>query len=581
MTGRIGLHLDGRWSYPDVQDGHASSLHSPASRIHADLGATYPCSTGKIQRSTFRSQWQIGRKTRSIREPELSVLTTPRVNTLAPLAPRRKMITSQNFRDRARTKIVATVGPACRDEEALADLVAAGVDVFRLNMAHGSRQEHEAVLNSIRGLEERLHHPIAVLVDLPGPKIRLGELPGESIQCRSGEEFFFVDGAATTNPHELTSTYEPLTRELSAGDRVMLADGTVSMMVEEREPGRVRLRVMQPGVIRSRQGINLPGVKLNVPALSDADREHAGWAARAGVDFVGLSFVRAADDVRTLQDLFRSLAAHVRVIAKIEKREALDQLDAIVEAADGVMVARGDLGVEIDVAEMAVEQKRIIKTCRRFQKPVIIATQMLDSMQNSSRPTRAEATDVANAILDGGDACMLSGETAIGRYPRETVAMMNRIALVTERSLQGRIPQKPSDDSRSPVHDITRGVVHGACQMAHELAAKLVVVASHSGRTALALSQHRSLVPTIGVSSSRETLRQMCLYWGVTPLEGAPARQIEKLIQHADEWGRRVGRLAPGDRIIIVGGSHLTAGPDDSSMTSGVHDVVIVHEVEA
>jgi pyruvate kinase len=512
----------------------------------------------------------------------LSILTPSVVNTRPLFAARRKMFNFPSFRDLARTKIVATVGPACSDEETLSDLVASGVDVFRLNMAHGSRAEHEGVLTIIRGLEEKLRQPIAVLADLSGPKIRLGELVGESIHCGRNEEFFFVDVPQSGLANELTSTYQPLTRELSAGDTVMLADGTVSMVVEEREPGRVRMRVTQPGVIRSRQGINLPGVKLNVPALSEVDREHAEWAARAGVDFVGLSFIRAADDVRALRDIVRALNAPIGVVAKIEKREALERLDSIVEVADSVMVARGDLGVEIDVAEMAVEQKRIIKTCRRFQKPVIIATQMLDSMQNSSRPTRAEATDVANAILDGADACMLSGETAIGRYPREAVATMNRIALVTERSLKGRSPEAPIDNSRSPVHDVTRGVVHGACQMAYELSAKLVVVASHSGRTALALSQHRNAVPTIGVSSSRQTLRRMCLYWGVTPLEGAPAQDIEKLIHHADAWGCRVGYLSPGDRIVIVGGSHLTAGPtpEDTAMSKGVHDVVIVHEVE-
>ena len=268
------------------------------------------------------------------------------------------------------------------------------------------------------------------------------------------------------------------------------------------------------------------------------------------------------------------------MIAKIEKREALDQLQEIVQAADAVMVARGDLGVEIDVATMAVEQKRIIEVCQRFRRPVIIATQMLDSMTNSLRPTRAEATDVANAILDGADACMLSGETAIGRYPRETVAMMNRIALATEASIGDRPPREAAPQEQSGLHSVTRAVVQGAEAMAYELRAKLVVVASHSGRTALALSQHRSFVPTVGVSSCEQTLRKMCLYWGVTPLRGAPARDIEALIQHTDEWGIRVGCLSPGDRVVLVGGSHLTAGVDHEEMAAGVHDVVVVHEVE-
>ncbi len=490
------------------------------------------------------------------------------------------MITPKTFHQRARTKIVSTVGPACSEPRQLASLVAAGVDVFRINMAHAATHEAQQIVDAVRRISDELNQPIAVLVDLAGPKIRLGELPGETINCGLDEEFFLIDGEESHTPQELTSTYEPLTRELAPGDSIMLADGTVSMVVEDSQPGRVRLRVVQAGAIRSRQGINLPGAKLSVPAINERDREGARWAAEAGADFVGLSFVRAAADVRSLQEIIRSAGGSARVVAKVEKREALDQLEAIVEAADAVMVARGDLGVEIDVARIAVEQKRVIDVCRRYQKPVIIATQMLDSMQNSQRPTRAEATDVANAILDGADACMLSGETAVGRYPREAVTMMNRIALATEASSGRRPPRPLSEKSKSPVHEITRAVVHGASAMAFDLEAKLVVVASHSGRTALALSQHRSEVPTVGVSSSEATLRQMCLYWGVTPLRGAPARDIEELIKYTDAWGCRVGCLSAGDRLVIVGGSHLTAGSTNSQMTAGVHDVVIVHEVE-
>lgn len=489
------------------------------------------------------------------------------------------MISPQSFRDRSRTKIVATVGPACDGVERLTELVTAGVDVFRLNMAHAGPDEQQQHVDAIRRVSDTLDLPIAILVDLAGPKIRLGELADEAITCRRDEEFFFVDGEPT-GPNELTSNYGPLIRELAAGNQVMLADGTVSMVVEERAPGRIRMRVVQPGAIRSRQGINLPGVRLSAPSISDTDRENAIWAVKAGIDFVGLSFVRSVDDVRALQGIIRSAGGETQVIAKIEKREAIDELDEIVQAADAVMVARGDLGVEIDVASIAVEQKRIIRVCQCHCKPVIIATQMLDSMQHSKRPTRAEATDVANAILDGADACMLSGETAIGHYPCAAVAMMNRIALATEASIVGRPPREAAPSSASLLHEITRAVVYGASTMAHDLKVKLVVVASHSGRTALVLSQHRSGVPTIGVSSSEATLRRMCLYWGVTPLRGAPARDIESLIQHTDDWGCRLGCLAPGDRVVLVGGSHLTAGPDHEEMADGVHDVVIVHEVE-
>jgi len=485
----------------------------------------------------------------------------------------------QDLSQKARTKIIATVGPSCGETEQLAELIRCGANVFRLNMAHGEPEQQQVFVDRIRQLGETLDEPIAILADLGGPKFRLGEIEGESVYCARGEEFFFINGQPEA-PNELVANYEPLISELSVGDQVMLADGTVSMDVEEVLPGRVRMRVVQQGTIRSRQGINLPGVHLSAPAISVEDHKHAIWAAKTGVDFISLSFVRSPDEVRALKGIVRSCGSVAGVIAKIEKREALDRLDEIVFEADGVMVARGDLGVEIDVAEMPLEQKRIIKKCQEFHKPVIIATQMLDSMHESQRPTRAEVTDVANAILDGADACMLSGETAIGKYPAETVSMMNRIALATEASMVGQPLRAAGGQRADGLHEVTSAVVHGAGEMAHALEAKLVVVASHSGRTALALSQQRSFVPTIGVSTQETTLRKMCLYWGVTPLRGAPACNADELIKHTDAWACRHGLTTKGDRIVIVGGSHLTAGPNDSQMASGVHDIVIVHEVE-
>lgn len=482
-------------------------------------------------------------------------------------------------RRRSRTKIVATIGPACTERSQLKTLAEAGVDVFRLNMAHSGVDEHQRHLDDIRSISDEIGEPIAVLVDLAGPKIRLGEVADGRIFCELDSEFFLISSGQPSAPNELTSTYEPLVDELRVGDRVMLADGTVAMRVEAKERGRAHLRVINRGTIRSRQGINLPGVNLSVSTISDTDRQHAVWAAKAGVDFIGLSFVRSPHDVILLKGIVSSCKSQSRVIAKIEKQEALAQLHEIVAAADAVMVARGDLGVEIDVAQMPIEQKRIIAACHRFRRPAIIATQMLDSMQDSPRPTRAEATDVANAILDGADACMLSGETAVGNYPREAVEMMNRIALATESSFQGRLPRVPEGKS-TELHGITQAVVRAAGQMAHDLDAKLVFVASHSGRTALALSQHRSFVPTMGVSSSDATLRQMCLYWGVRPLRNAPASNMQELIKHADDWACRSGYAAKGDRLVIVGGSHLTAGPRQEEMASGVHDVLLVHQVE-
>jgi pyruvate kinase len=487
---------------------------------------------------------------------------------------------------------VATVGPASAEEDQLAELVAAGVDVFRINTAHGDRREHQARLAAIREVAARSGRPVAVLADLAGPKIRLGELPGGQLACDVGDRLRFVRtlSAAAGNgrgegekrgehpsdapeqvPRELTTTYEPLVDELALGDRVMLADGTVGLVVEQKGDHYAQCRVDQPGEIRSRQGVNLPGVTLSVPTLGPADLDNAAWAARSGVDFLGLSFVRSADDVRQLKALIQSHDAQTQVIAKIEKPEALEHLQEIVEAADAVMVARGDLGVEIDIARVAVVQKEIIAACSRCRKPVIIATQMLDSMQHSRMPTRAEVADVSNAILDGADACMLSGETAIGRYPRQTVEMMHRIALATESVRHQRPPLPSPDLAAEGVNQITEATVYAAGRTAEQLGAKLIVVASGSGATALSLAKNRHYVSTVGVSDSEATLRRMCLYWGVIPLAGAPTGDSAALLRYVTDWGRAAGLLDSGDRIVLIAGTGLAVT---------AHNMIVVHELE-
>lgn len=470
----------------------------------------------------------------------------------------------------ARTKVIATVGPACREESQLADLIRAGVDVFRLNMAHGGIERQQINLEAIRRVSAAAGRPIGVLADLAGPKIRLGELPGGGILCEQDALLRFVRGEVSAEADELVSNYPRLIDELKVGDRVMLADGTVSLVVEEREPDLAVCRVIQSGRVRSRQGINLPGVKLGLPAMSEEDCTHAIWAAQHGVDFVGLSFVRSPDEVHALKALVRAHGSRAMVIAKIEKPEALDRLEEIVTVADGVMVARGDLGVEIDVARMPVAQKQIVGVCNRHRKPVIIATQMLDSMQHSRHPTRAEVTDVANAILDGCDACMLSGETAVGEYPREAVEMMNRIALATEPLLRERGAQPMSDVRIEDLHRVTEAVVYGVQFIASQLDARLIVVVTHSGATALALSKLRTHVAIAAVSDLPAVTRQMCLFWGVTPLENVSARQSDQLINHIEQWGHATGCLAPGDHVLFVGGIGL--------MASG-HNMLVVHEV--
>ena len=436
--------------------------------------------------------------------------------------------------------------------------------------------------------------------------MRLGALPAGQLLCRTGERVRFVRGEAvesatqpssaaaptTATTPDLTTTYEPLIDELQAGNRIMLADGIVSLIVEKVGNDSAECRVLQAGLIRSRQGVNLPGVKLSVPALNEIDRENALWAARSDIDFVGLSFVRRAEDVQELKALLAAAAGRAgdgpQVIAKIEKPEALAALVEVVAAADGVMVARGDLGVEIDIAQVAVAQKRIIAECRRQRKPVIVATQMLDSMQHSRLPTRAEVTDVSNAILDGADACMLSGETAIGEYPRETVEMMNRIALAAE-PLYGHRGEEAGQaagqaggsihgergNTNCPAADglnaVTEAVVCQAGRLAEQIDARLIIVASASGATALSLAKNRFRVPTVGVSDSAATLRRMCLYWGVIPLASAPVSDSRTLVAFISAWGEQNGLLSAGDRIVLIAGTGTSVS---------THNMIEVKEVE-
>ena len=477
----------------------------------------------------------------------------------------------------SQTKIVATVGPAVDGTDKLVELVTAGADVFRLNAAHGDQQEYARRVEQIRGASEKTGRPIAILMDLAGPKIRLGELPGDQYRCVAGEQIRFIRGEQPSNrPGEFTTTYEPLVDELSVGDKIVLADGMVTLVVEETGDDFALCRITQNGLVRSRQGVNLPGVKLSVPTIGPHDRENAVWAANHGIDFLGLSFVRSPEDVRQLKAIIDGEGAHTQVIAKIEKPEALDHIEEIVEEADGIMVARGDLGVEIDIAEIVVAQKHILGLCRRYNKPVIIATQMLDSMQHSRIPTRAEVADTSNAVLDGADACMLSGETAAGEYPRESVEMMHRIALAAEKLFKERSRRRRSDadageDYPGRLERITEVTTRAASEMADELDAKMLVVATASGKTALCVSKNRRCVPTVGVSDSDVTLRRMCLYWGVVPVAGVPTHNHAELLEEVVERGRTAGFLAHGDRIVLVGGTGLQRTR---------HNMVVVHELE-
>lgn len=469
----------------------------------------------------------------------------------------------------ARTKIVATMGPACEKDDVLIEMVENGVDIFRINAAHGTRTDFENKVAAISRVREATGFPVAILLDLAGPKIRLGQLAQDPLDVEPGRELTFVRGETAGSPDELCSNYARLLDEVSVGDKVMLADGTISMQVIECTKDRARCRVLSTGTIRSRQGINLPGVSLSVSAMRPEDVENALWAARNEIDFISLSFVRSAQDVASLKNLLSSLDCPAMVIAKIEKREALADLEAIVEAADGIMVARGDLGVEIDVAETPVAQKRIIAVCREKLKPVIVATQMLESMHTNRRPTRAEATDVANAILDGADACMLSGETAIGQFPVLAVETMNRIMVRTEEMYKD-LPAGGRPRTFDRVHPITSAVTYAAASIADSIDAKLVVVVSRSGSTAWVKSKQRNFIPTLGVSNSAATLRRMGIFWGIMPLAVQNLDNPQELFEEVSRWGKERGLLKAGDHVVFVTGT---------GVMDKTHNLLVVHEI--
>ena len=471
-----------------------------------------------------------------------------------------------------KTKIIATVGPASKEKAVLTDLIRAGVDIFRLNFAHGTHEWLDDLIATVREITEELKRPIAFLADLSGPKIRLGQLPDEGLNLRDGQACSFVR-QPTDNPLQLTCTYEKLIDDLSEGDRVLLADGTVSLRVQKSDADEVNCIVEQGGLLRSKQGVNLPGVKLSTPSLTKKDRVDLAWAIKNQIDFVGLSFVRSADDIK----LLRSVIAEAdvphppHIVAKIEKTEAVEDLDAILDVTDAVMVARGDLGVEADITQVPVLQKHIIHQCNLHRIPVITATQMLDSMQDNELPTRAEASDVANAVLDGTDAVMLSGETAIGAHPVRTVSMMNRIAQNAESLVQPTKFVDTESGFRNRAHIVTEAVTLGASTAAEHLQANLIVVATRSGRTAMAVSKQRSPVPILAVTDSSVTARRMCLYWGVTPLVtkgvDAPPQELLNLVV---DWIREKAVLASGSRLVLVG---------HTAWSARGNDLMIVHAI--
>jgi pyruvate kinase len=456
-----------------------------------------------------------------------------------------------------RSKIVATIGPASREPAVLERVLQAGVDVVRLNFSHGEAREHLEVARAARAIAQAADRPLAVLQDLAGPKIRTGRVAAPLV-LREGEEVrITTDETVEGRPGLLSTSYDPLPRDVKPGDRVLLDDGRIELRVTRTAAEEVGAVVVHGGVLGSHKGINLPGVKLSAPALTEKDRKDLALGIASGVDYVALSFVRKAADVEEAKRLIRELGGSAPLIAKIEKREAVDDLPAILEATDGVMVARGDLGVELSTEEVPVLQKRIIESANAAGKVVITATQMLESMVESPRPTRAEASDVANAILDGTDGIMLSGETAAGAFPVEAVATMARIALYTEQHYGMRAPARVSGHQGTLV---ARSLARVANTVAEELGCRLIVAFTESGTTARLLSSYRPQAAIAALTYDDATYRRLALWWGVTPLRTQYAPTTDEMVARGEELLKAKGFARAGDVVLMMAGHSHTRG---------------------
>ena len=448
-----------------------------------------------------------------------------------------------------RTKIVATLGPVSSSAETVLALAGAGMDAARLNFSHGTHEDHAERVGIVRQIQEEIGRPLAVIADLQGPKLRIGEL-SSSLTLETGDEIV-VSAEETARDGDLPVSPAVVGEILQRGHDVLIDDGLVRLRVESVERGRARCAVVIGGLVAAHKGVNVPGVPVPIPSLTRKDMDDLEFALDLGVDFVALSFVRSAADVRDLSDLIDASGSHANVIAKIEKAEAVDSLDAILAETDAVMVARGDLGVEVGTALVPLIQKRIILASLERAKPVITATQMLESMIEHAEPTRAEASDVANAILDGSSALMLSGETARGEYPVEAVAYMDRIACAVEPSL-GYRHQLPGASEEPTVGQATS---NAACDLAESLGAAALIVPTFTGRTASAVARLRPHRPIIGLSHHDHAVHQMAIEWGVTPIKIPEAADVEDLWARSLQAARESGLVEEGDLVVITAGT--------------------------
>lgn len=482
-----------------------------------------------------------------------------------------------------RTKIIATMGPAVGDVPTLLTLFKSGVDVCRLNFSHGTLDQHLATLRNIRQASLMHDQPVAVLGDLCGPKIRLGKIADHEqtggLPINAGDELIIqrqpivgtISEIAGGIERRVSSTYVNLVDDVEVGQRLLIEDGLLRFVCTDKNYSELRLQCLVGGVLKSGKGINLPGTHLQIPSITDQDWQCVDWAIENDLDYLALSFVRSADDINLLKQAVRQRQSDIQIIAKIEKAEAIAAIDSIIAASHGLMVARGDLGVEMDLAEVPVIQKDLIARCRRAAKPVIVATQMLQSMIENASPTRAEVSDVANAIFDGTDAVMLSGETSVGKYPAGAVVMMSHIAEVSERyEVSHALPIK-HHSPESTTMQLSSAVASAVSQIVSEMDIDLVVIYSQTGATARVFSKHRLPVPIVALSSDHKALRQMALHFGVVPMELAPPAHMDDLVSQVDSLVQQRKLARPGQRLVVAAGASLG--------TPGTRNAIVIHTV--
>lgn len=475
-----------------------------------------------------------------------------------------------------RTKIICTMGPNTNDRALIKALVENGMDVARFNFSHGDYEEQKMRLELLKNVREELDIPVAALLDTKGPEIRTGILKdGQKVILKEGESYTLTTEDIIGDERKGHITYEGLAQDVAAGNRILIDDGLIELEVKSVKGKEIICRIVNGGELGERKGVNVPNVKIKLPALTEKDKQDIQFGIEQGFDFIAASFVRTAAAIYEIKDILAANGSNIAVIAKIENAEGIENLDDIIEASDGIMVARGDMGVEIPAQEVPFIQKRIINKCNEACKPVITATQMLDSMIRNPRPTRAEVTDVANAVYDGTDAVMLSGETAMGKYPVEALSMMASIVEETEKHLDYRAYRQRKVSAVNE-HNVSNAVCYSSVSTAHDLEAKVIVAPSITGFTTRLLSKWRPESLIIGLSPSSSALRQMQLYWGVKPYHAKRAESTDVLIYSSMELLKSKGVVKENDTVVVTAGVVSPVKKHEPAIHTNIMRVVTV-----